>query len=58
MKLVLLLIVCQTAVLNSFGYSSHGDNGCTGFTYGDSSLEDDSDYQLDASGGDNIGGIF
>ena len=58
MKLVILLVIFQTAVTNSLGYSRYGDNGCTGFTYDASSLEDDSDYQVDASGnGDyDIGG--
>ena len=58
MKLILLLVTFQTAVINSLGYSRHGDNACKRFAYDASSLEDDSDYQVDGSGSNNydIGG--
>lgn len=57
-KLILLLVTFQTAIINSLGYSHHGNNGCKGFAYDASSLEDDSDYQVDGSGSDNydVGG--
>ena len=60
MKLILLLVTLLTAVINSLGYSRYGDNGCKGFINDASSLEDDSDYQVDGSGSNNyaIGGTY
>lgn len=58
MKCLILLMVFEAVVTSSLAY---GDNGCTGFNYDASSLEDDSDYQFDdgsatSSNSYNIGG--
>ena len=60
MGLTILLIIFQTAVITSLANGYYGDSGCTGFTYDTSSLEDDSDYQVDASGSNNydVGGTY
>ena len=58
MRSLSVFMIFQTAVISSLVHGSHGDRGCTGFTFDPSPYEDDSDYQDGASGSNNfdIGG--
>lgn len=62
MKNCVLLMTFQAFVMNSVVFGYHGNKGCTRFIDDTSSLEDDSDYQLDGSGSVishyDVGGIM
>ena len=58
MRVNVLMMILLAAVIKSLAHSHHGDNGCLFSRDDPSSLEDDSDYQLDSSGSEvyDIGG--